>query len=283
MLTTLKDVLAHARANNYAVPAFNCIEDVMIRAILETSEAHQAPVILMLLEMHLKGNGWAYMAGLIRAVADHHEIPIVIHLDHASDLGLIREAARAGFSSVMLDGSKLPFEENVAITKAAVEIAHPRGVDVEGELGHVGGMDLAATQSVESVLTLPDEVVEFVDRTGVDALAVSIGTAHGVYESLPNLNIDRLKELNAVSPVPLVLHGGSGTPDDQVRDAVRNGICKMNVYSDERVAMGRGLKRSYQAIEREDPLPEELFAPIKEELCSVVGEKIDLLMANGRA
>jgi fructose-bisphosphate aldolase class II len=282
MLVSLKEVLNDARANHYAVPAFDCTEDVMVRAILETAEAYKAPVILMCLLMHVEGNGWAYLPGLIKAVAAHHDIPIVLHLDHAENPDQTKKAVDAGFSSVMIDGSKMAFEANVGVTQAVVEIARPHGVSVEGELGHVGGMDLEATECADSVLTEPDEIGRFVERTGVDALAVSIGTAHGVYKSLPRLNIERLKELDAVSPVPLVLHGGSGTPGEQVREAVANGICKLNIFSDERIAMLRGLRKA-QEQEREDPLPQQLFGPIKEELCKVVAEKIELLGAKNRA
>ncbi len=283
MLTTLKEVLTHARANQYAVPAFDCMEDVMVRAILETAEALNAPVIMMCLSPDLEGNGWVYLPGLIKAAAEHHKIPVVLHLDHADNLELIEKAVACGFSSVMIDGSHLPFDENVELTKAAVEIAAPHGVSVEAELGHVGGMDLEATHRRESVLTEADEVARFVEQTGVDALAISIGTAHGVYESLPNLNLQRLEQLNQASPVPLVLHGGSGTPPQQVRSAVRQGICKLNIYADERMAMARGLQRAAKSQHRPDPLPQEVFGPIKEELAAVVAEKTRLLMAENRA
>ncbi|MBN2476395.1 MAG: class II fructose-bisphosphate aldolase [Pirellulales bacterium] len=286
MLTTLKDVLGDARANRYAVPAFDCTEDVMVRAILETAEARRAPVILMCLEMDLlsnDGNGWAYQAGLIRAVADHHRIPVVLHLDHANRLELIEKAVGCGFSSVMIDGSALPFPQNVELTRAAVQLARPRGISVEGELGHVGGMDLDDKHCAENVLTEPDEVARFVELTGVDALAVSIGTSHGVYRAEPVLNIARLKQLNAVSPVPLVLHGGSGTPDAQIQDAVRHGICKLNIYADERVAMARGLRAFAQTVQRPDPLPRDMFGAVKQALAGVIAEKIDLLFAGNRA
>ena len=285
MLATLKELLVHARENNYAVPAFDCVEDIMIRTILETVEELKAPVIMMLLEMDLEadgGTGWVYQVGLLRAVADHHKIPMAIHLDHATDLELIRKAVDVGFTGVMIDGSKLPFEENVALTKAAVEIAQPRGLSVEAELGHVGGMNIAGTQCAENVLTEADEVARFIEQTGVDALAVSIGTAHGVYRAEPTLNIERLKEINTVSSVPLVLHGGSGTPDDQIREAVRGGICKLNIYADARMAMYKGLKEAAQLQERPDPMPVDLFRPIRRELAAIITEKTKLLFADNR-
>jgi len=286
MLTTLKEVLADARTNKYCVPGFDCTEDIMVRTILETSQSKRSPVILMVIETDLEsrgGNGWIYQAGLIRSVADHHSVPIVLHLDHANRLEMIRKAIDFGFTSVMLDGSQLPFEENVRLTRSAVKLAHPRGVSVEAELGHVGGMDLDDKQCGKNVLTEPDEVARFVEQTGVDALAVSIGTAHGVYRSEPQLNIERLKQLDTASPVPLVLHGGSGTPDEQIQAAVRHGICKLNIYTDERVAMYRGLKRAAETQHRIDPLPSDMFGPIREELAAVVAEKIELLYASNRA
>ena len=279
MLVTTKEILTHARANHYAAPAFDCVSDVLVRAILETAEANRSPVILMCLLADLQGNGWAYLPGLIKAVADHHQIPVALHLDHATKLEDIQMAVDCGFSSVMIDGSSLPFDENVAITRAAVEIAHAKGVSCEAELGLVGGADLLETQHTENVLTEPDEVVKFVEQTDVDALAVSIGTSHGVYKSLPNLDIERLKQLNEVSPVPLVLHGGSGTPDDQIQNAVRNGISKLNIYADLRCAMGRGLQKACGSQTREDPLPEHIFGPIKDEVSAAVAEKIELLFA----
>lgn len=283
MLTTLREILDRARQGHYAVPGFDCVEDVMVRAILETAEALRAPVILMALPLDLAGNGMTYVPRLVRAVADHHAIPVGLHLDHATDLDLVKRAIDNGFTSVMVDGSSLPFEENVRLTRAAVDLAHPHGISVEGELGHVGGADLAETTCAESVLTEPDEVARFVEETGVDALAVSIGTAHGVYRSRPNLAIGRLQQINAVSSIPLVLHGGSGTPDDQIQAAVRNGITKLNIYADCRIAMARGLKQSAATITREDPLPSELFREIKQGVCDVAAQKIRLLMADNRA
>ncbi|MCR4413690.1 MAG: class II fructose-bisphosphate aldolase [Thermoguttaceae bacterium] len=282
MLATANEVLAHARANRYAVPAFDCVEDVFVRAVLETAEACRSPVFLMCLEPDMAGNGWTYFSGLVRAVAQRHEVPIVLHLDHTTSLETIRRAIGLGFTSVMFDGSALPFDENARQTRLAVEIAHRHGVSVEAELGRVGGMDLEETQSTDNVLTDPGEVARFVELTEVDALAVSIGTSHGVYRSLPKLNIERLKELNAASRVPLVLHGGSGTPEDQVRQAVQHGICKMNIYADCRIAMRKGLERAVSGLRRPDPLPYEVFGPIREEIAKAVKEKIQLLSSENR-
>ncbi len=283
MLTTLAAVLAKARAGRYAVPAFDCVEDVMVRTILETAEACGAPAILMgLVGPDLAGNGWDYIPRVVRAVADRHRVPVALHLDHATTLDEIRRGVEAGYTSVMIDGSRLPFGGNVAITRAAVEIARPLGISVEGELGAVGGSDVEERQRTESVLTRSDEVRRFVAETGVDALAVSIGTAHGIYRTAPQLDLVRMAELDAASPVPLVLHGGSGTPDDQIREAIRRGITKVNVYAELRMAMGEGLKQSAAALSRPDPLPRELFGPVRRGLAAVVERKIDVCGARGR-
>ena len=285
MLVTLKELLGDARAKKYAVPAFDCTEDVMVRTILDTAEALRSPVILMTLESDLEANGgrgWKYVPGLIRAVADDYDIPIALHFDHANSLSLVQRALACGYSSVMIDGSALPFAENVQLTKAAVELAAPRGVSVEAELGQVGGLDLAETACAETVLTEPDEVSRFVEQTGVDALAISIGTSHGMYRALPTLNIERLIELNAASPVPLVLHGGSGTPAEQLQAAIRHGICKINMYADLRAAMYRGLQTAATAHTRVDPLPAELFRPIRESLAAEVATKIEWVFAKNR-
>ncbi len=282
MLVTGKEVLAAARAGKYAVPGFDCVEDVMVRAILETAQECRSPVFMMCLEPDLRGNGWCYIPGLVRAVAAHHDVPVVLHMDHAADLATIRRAVEAGFTSVMIDGSSLPFDKNVELTRAAAEIAHAAGASIEAELGHVGGSDLDETEHRENVLTEAHEVARFIEQTGVDSLAVSIGTQHGVYKSLPVLNIERLKELNAASRVPLVLHGGSGTPEDQIREAVANGICKLNIYADCRIAMGRGLTAAAKGQKRQDPLPQEVFGPIKREVAAVAREKMELLGSCGR-
>jgi len=283
MLTTLKDVLLAAQAGGYAVPAFDCVEDVMVRTVLETCEAHGCPAIVMgLVGPDLEGNGWYYVSGLVRAVAGRHRIPVVLHLDHATDLEDIRRAVDLGFTSVMIDGSRLDFKENVCLTRAAVELAQRQGVSVEAELGHVGGSDVENTQYAESVFTEAGEAERFIRETGADALAVSIGTAHGIYRQLPTLNLARLREIRAATAAPLVLHGGSGTPADQLQAAVRDGITKLNIYADNRLAMARGLVASAGRQGGPDPLPRDLLGPVREHLAGAVVEKIRLLFAENR-
>ncbi len=282
MLVNLNEVLIKAREGKYAVPAFDCTEDILIRTILDTCEEKKSPVILMALERDLKGKGMDYITSMVKGVADKYSIPIVLHLDHATNLDLIKRAIDYGFTSVMYDGSMLSFEENIANTKKVVEIAHAQNVTVEAELGYVGGNELDGSYTGDAKLTEPSQVLEFVNKTGVDALAVSIGTSHGVYVSEPKLNIERLQDINAISPVPLVLHGGSGTPVDQVQEAIKNGIAKVNLYADLRIAMFKGLKISAQSQKRIDPLPDEMFKPVKEELKKVIIDKINMTFSESK-
>ncbi len=282
MLVTAKNVLKDAREKRYAVPGFNCIADVMIRGILDRAEACRSPIFLMLYTVEIDEKTWWYYPAIVKAVADRYTIPIVMHLDHATEISVIRTALDHGFTSVMYDGSALPFEKNVEMTRKVVELAVPYGASVEAELGLVGGFDLTAKENVKNILTQPEEVVSFVEQTGVDSLAVSIGTAHGVYEQLPNLDIPLLKKLDAVSTVPLVLHGGSGTPDDQIREAVAGGICKFNVYADSRVGMWKRFRQIVSETTRKDPLPKDYFARLQEALGDVVEEKIRLAGASKR-
>lgn len=283
MLCTLNDVLPHARKHGYAVAAFDYVPDIFVRALLDAAEELRAPVILSALEQDLLGRGIAYMAGLVKAVAPLYSIPVVLHLDHAESLELVAECIAAGFTSVMFDGSHLPLEENIAQTREVVKYAHARGVAVEGELGFVAGVNLEGDDTGANQLTDPDEVAAFVEETEVDALAVSIGTAHGVYKARPSLDIERLEEIRLITDTPLVLHGGSGTPEDQLAAAIRGGVTKLNLYADLRVAMTRAAPAVLAAAEaRIDQLPDKLLEPFYEALNAEATAKIRLTMSENR-
>jgi fructose-bisphosphate aldolase class II len=282
MLCTAKKLLKDAREKRYAIPGFNCVADVMIRGILDRAERCRIPAFLMIYTGEIDDRTWWYYPTTIHTVASHYTVPIVMHLDHATDIDIIRASLDHGFTSVMYDGSHLSFDENVAMTRKVVELAAHYGASVEAELGLVGGFDLEESDNVANVLTQPHEVETFVERTGVDSLAVSIGTSHGIYRQLPKLDIALLKELNAASKVPLVLHGGSGTPDDQVRAAVEHGICKFNVYTDSRIAMWNRLKKVAAEIQRDDPLPNDYIGQLQEALGDLVEAKATLSGAVGR-
>lgn len=283
MLCTLNEVLPHARKNHYAVTAFDYDHDVYVRPILEICEEKRAPVIMQALPPDLEGRGMYYMAGIIKSVANAYTVPIVMHLDHAESFDLIKRCIKHGFSSVMFDGSHLPFAENIRQTREVVDYAHARGVTVEAELGFVAGTDIGGGDTGDSRLTEPKEVEEFVEKTGVDALAISIGTAHGVYKSAPVLDIKRLAEIMAVTDVPLVLHGGSGTPEDQLTQAIKGGITKLNIYADLRLGMNSQLPAVSAAIDkRKDEVPDRVLAPFCKGVRDVALEKIELTMSTGR-
>ncbi len=283
MLCTLNEMLPHARKHHYAVTAFDYVSDLFVRPILDVCEAKRAPVILAALPHDLKGRGLVYMAGLVQAVAASYTIPIALHLDHSTSFQLVKDCIDAGFTSVMFDGSHLPFADNIAKTLEVVEYAHARGVTVEAELGFVAGSDLEGGDTGDIRLTEPDEVERFVAETGVDALAVSIGTAHGVYKSKPTLDIKRLGEIKAITEVPLVLHGGSGTPEDQLVAAIQGGITKLNIYADMRMALNSAMpKAAAIAAKRQDEIPDKVFAPIYEAMQVEAGKKLELTMSTGR-
>ena len=282
MLYSAKKLLNTARKEHYAVPGFNCVADVMVRGILDRVEHLRSPVYLMLYTGEIDDKTWWYYPAIIRAVAERYTIPIVMHLDHATELDDIRAALDNGFTSVMYDGSSLPFDKNVEMTRKAVELAQPYGAAVEAELGLVGGCGVGKSGNVANILTQPNEVVTFVERTGVDSLAVSIGTAHGVYLQLPKLDIPLLQELNAASTVPLVLHGGSGTPDDQMRAAIENGISKFNVYTDICIAMWKRFKQIAAETERNNMLPNDYITQLQKALGDTVEAKAALAGSVGR-
>lgn len=282
-LTTVKDLLKQARIDRYAVPAFECLSDMYVRPILDIAEQERSPVILLLLGCDVEGRAMHYLAGLIHTVAPHYDIPIALQLDHATDLEVIKRCIDHGFTSVMFDGSALPYDENVEMSSRVVELAKPQGVSVEAELGCVAGREIDGSDIGETVLTKPEDVVHFVQATGVDALAVSVGTAHGIYASKPELDIEALKAIDGVSPVPLVLHGGSDTPADQVRKAVRNGITKFNVYTDTRLAINSAIPETLKIAEqRPDELSNIVFQPIYEAIAENVRSKMAMALSAGR-
>lgn len=288
MLVTLKEILADAREKHYAVPAFDVSNYEMMRCVLETCEEERSPAILMGLSVDLADRGMELLQGMAKAASDCFDIPVCMHFDHATDIEWIKRACDLGFSSVMFDGSVLPFEENAEKTAQVTEYAHARGVSVEAELGHVGNGAIGGlgetgvdTDPGES-LTVASEVAKFVEITDVDALAVAIGTAHGVYKKTPSLRIDRLDEIAAVCDRPLVLHGGSGTPVEQVQTAIRHGITKINIYHDVVAAMNRGIKQKTDNLENITTWPIILFEDARKAMKEVIRQKIRTFGSNNR-
>ena len=288
MLVSLKEMLKDAKLNKYAIPAFDISNYEMLTAVLETLEEEKSPALLMGLGVDLQGKNMNYLTSMVKAISEHFTIPICFHLDHATDFEFIKRAIDSGFSSVMYDGSILPFEENAKNTAKVVEFAHLKGISVEAELGHVGNASVGSISETGSdtdpgeSLTIPSEVVKFIEKTNVDALAVAIGTAHGVYQKTPELRIDRLKEITAVCDIPLVLHGGSGTPINQLKSAIKNGITKINIYSDVLFALNQGLKNTLNGMSNPSTWPYIVYENAIKGMKEVVREKVRSFGSNNR-
>ena len=246
-LVSSKQLLLDAQRGKYAVGAFNFENMEMAQAVIEAAEQTGSPALLATTPSTVRYASAAVFSGMISAMAARSHAEIALHLDHGNSLELVAQALAAGYTSLMMDGSALDFEENVAVTRKAVDLAGGRA-PVEGELGRVGGKedDLEAEADAN---TDPEQAAEFVRRTGADSLAVGIGTAHGFYVKTPVLDKARLSEIRAVVDVPLVLHGASGLSDEDVRDCIARGICKVNFATELRVAYTEGVR---QAL-REDP------------------------------
>lgn len=229
MLVSLSEMLNRAKAEKYGVPAISAANEVTLRACIEAAEKACSPVIV--LTGYYQTDAVNYYTRLIEDFGARASVPVVAMWDHSSNFKESMRGIRAGFGSIMVDRSSLPYEENLAQVKEMVRIAHAVDIEVEAELGHVGtGMNYAVDGI--SALTVPDEAVSFVRETGADCLAVAIGTAHGVYKGEPKLHFDLLAELAEKVPVPLALHGGSGTGDENISKACRMGICKVNVANE---------------------------------------------------
>ncbi len=288
MLVTMKELLADAKKNHYAIPAFDVSNYEMMKAVLEACEEERSPAILMGLGVDLEGKGLPLITSMVKEASKYFDIPVCFHLDHATDFELIKRAIYAGFSSVMYDGSVLDFDNNAKNTAEVTKYAHSHGVTVEAELGHVGNASVgsisetgADTDPGES-LTVPEEVKKFIELTDVDALAVAIGTSHGVYKKTPELRIDRLDEITAVCDRPLVLHGGSGTPDDQMHNAILHGITKINIYSDVVGAMNKGLKDKLNSVENPSTWPFIVWENARVMMKEVVKDKLRKFGSAGR-
>ncbi len=242
----MNELLVPARDGGYAVGSFTFWSLDSAQAVVQAAEELDMPVILQTGPLEIDYAGIDNLAEIARMAAEGSSVKVALHLDHGDTLDLAEAAVKAGFTSVMIDVSALPYEENVDITRRAVEIAAPRGITVESELGRLVGSEAGTTYAEEdAVQTDPEEAARFVEETGIDALAVAIGTAHGFYKSEPRLNLERLSKIAEMVSIPLVLHGGSGTPDDQLLAAIDLGIAKVNICTEFLAAFG-GAYRSVQ-------------------------------------
>lgn len=231
MLVNLNEVLSDARKNKYAVGLFNTTDTDMLQAVIEAAEELRSPVIIGTAEILLPYGELKLIAPSLIAAAKRAEVPVVVHYDHGLTFDRCMEALKLGFTSVMYDGSAKDARTNVEETRQIVRIAHAMGCTVEGEIGHVGEA-ASGDESHADMYTTPEEAARYIEETGVDALAVAIGSAHGVYKKKPKLSIERLREIRAKVDVPLVLHGGSGLSDDDFKSTIREGISKVNIFTD---------------------------------------------------
>ncbi|MFH1502495.1 MAG: class II fructose-1,6-bisphosphate aldolase [Candidatus Eisenbacteria bacterium] len=305
-LVTGNELLVPARAHGYAVGAFNTSDLEITQAIFEAAAELRSPVMVATSQSALKYAGLDNIRAMVENLAAEADVPAALHLDHGTDEEAIRACVEGGWTSVMIDGSHHPFEENVAVTRRVVEMAHPRGVSVEAELGRLVGVeDEIAVKEGQAVLTDPDEAVEFVERTGCDSLAVAIGTSHGAYKfkSNPRLAIDRLEQIASRVEIPLVLHGASavppdvvalaerygarlggakGVPAESIGEAIPHGIAKINIDTDLRLAF-TGRVREILAESPEVFDPRKIMGAAKKGMREVVASKMKLFGSANRA
>ena len=276
-----RDLLLDAQKQHYAVGAFNVENMEMVQAVIAAAEAEGTPVILQTTPSTLRYAGTALFAHMARAVGEKAAVPVAIHLDHGESVALCEQAAKDGYTSLMIDGSKLPLEENIALARKVVEMAtaQPLRPCVEAELGKLGGKeDDIEVKDGDDLYTDPAEAVRFVEESGIDTLAVAIGTAHGFYKGKPKLAFDRLGQLRDAVNVPLVLHGSSGVPDEDVRRAITLGVCKVNFATELRVAYTQSV-RATLAADAAIYDPKKFGAVAREAVVELVRHRIQVCSA----
>ncbi|GAB2622802.1 ketose-bisphosphate aldolase [Pseudactinotalea suaedae] len=283
MLLTGKDIVAPAYARGFAVASYNISDYGMLMAVLAASEAAQSPVILLIHPDDWEFVGDQFLASVFAAAASS-SVPVAIQLDHGATVEQAAAALRHQFTSVMIDGSLLPFDQNMAITREVVEMAHRIGVSVEGEIGTIGPRDPRSLEEMQDfVFADPEQAKEFVETTGVDLLAVAVGTAHGVYPAgfVPELKLDLIARINDAIGIPLVLHGGSGAVDEQVSQAVKLGIAKVNISADMKTAYFTKLREVLTDPAQREPL--DIYPPALAVVQDVVRHKAEVLGSVGGA
>ena len=284
MLMTMKELLEVAYKNKFAVGSYNVSNNELLRAIIETAEEKNSPAIIQIHPNELELVGDDFVA-YVREAANNAKVPIVIHQDHCGTIEGTLRAIRNGYTSVMIDGSHLSFEENIALTRKAVEVAHAVGVSVEAELGTIGENEGSSEGGASQILyTDPDQAKEFVERTNCDTLAVAIGTSHGFYpkDLKPEIQLDRLEKINKKVDIPLVLHGGSDNTDKDIRESTKYGISKINLSSDMKRAFFNKLRETLEE-KPNDFEPDILFPDANKAAKEVLGHKMDLFGSSNKA
>ena len=276
-LYTMKELLADAQARRYGIGFFNTHNQEMLRACIGAAEERHSPIIVGTSESLLRYSDIDIIAPMLLDAARRAKVPVAVHLDHTYSFGNIMRALRCGFGSVMYDGSRSTYEENVRMSADIARVAHPMGVGLECELGCVGGLTDGDNQVDENVYTDPDMASSFVELTGADFLAVSIGTVHGVYKSVPKLDIGRLAAIRSRVNAPLVLHGGSGLSDNDFRATVTGGICKINIFTDIILAGKKSI------AENLDKGYSDILKASEDAMRKAVGIKLDIFESAGKA
>lgn len=269
-------MIQRAREAGKAIAAFNIHNLETIQAVAEGAYEMRAPVIIQTTPGTLAHAGVEYIGAIVKKAADLYDIPIALHMDHCPSFDMIAACIRNHYTSVMIDGSHLAYEDNVRLVAKVVEMAHAVGVQVEGEIGRIGGVeDDLFIHDAQAAYTIPAEAVKFVEDTGVDTLAVAIGTAHGMYKGEPRLDFERLSAIHAAVNVPLVLHGASGVPDESVREAIRRGMAKVNIATELKIPMADAIKRIFAENPHEND-PRKYMGAAKEAVKETVINKIKL-------
>ncbi|MCW8345816.1 tagatose-bisphosphate aldolase subunit GatY [Vibrio sp. ZSDZ65] len=281
-LTHTKFLLEDAQKYRYAVPAFNIHNLESVHCVLDTAKEMDSPVILAGTPSTYSYAGTSELVALVSAAAKERNMQVALHLDHHTDINDIEAKIRAGIRSAMVDGSHFPLQNNISITKSVVDLCHRYGCSVEAELGQlIGQEDDLIIESVDEPYTDPMQAVEFVSKTGIDSLAIAIGTAHGLYKEIPKLDFDRLEKISKVVSIPLVLHGASGVPADDISRCVSMGITKVNVATELKIAYANTLKRVFA----DDPTvndPRVYNIEAKNAMAQVIRQKIDICRSAGR-
>ncbi len=282
-LVSMNEFLPKAKANKFAVGQFNMNNLEFAQAIVEAAIEEKSPFIYGVSEGALKYMGIEFTVAIAEAAAKKSGLPIALHLDHGSSFEVAMKCIRAGFSSVMFDGSHYPLEENIRLTKEVVKAAHAMGVSVEGELGTIGGVeDDISVDEADANLAKPEEAIRFYEETGVDCLAIAVGTAHGLYKGEPNIRFDIIEKVAKAIPVPIVLHGGSGVPDEAIRKAVQAGVGKINVNTENQVACTEAIRK---VLNNDSKVydPRKYLTPARQAMIEVVKEKIRLFGSSNQA
>jgi len=268
---TLKEALHDAEKKGTAIGAFNIANYESCKAVLDAAKECNCPVIVQVFRRLFENGKACDLSFLLKGMAAHADIPVVLHLDHGNTIRQVEQAIACGFTSVMMDGSELPFEENIELTKKAVTLAHDAHLSVEAELGHV---QYADNDNKSDFYTVPEEAAEFVKQTSVDALAVAIGTSHGHYRQTPHLDLERLQKIHSLVNIPLVLHGGSDTPMQDIRKAISYGIRKVNIATEfHQIYMDE--MRVQSELNKEKFLPIDIFMhPVYEKMKGLIKEKM---------